>query len=100
MSIPRPEHYDSLLFACCCKNPLCTDPLETERLWPVGSMISYGKLPGQKYMINWPIEGNDYYVNMIEMDPEQRQAWRQADPFLDRILTVTQAITELREEEL
>ena len=36
-------------------------------------MISYGRLPNQKYMINWPIEGNDYYVNMIEMDQEQRQ---------------------------
>ena len=23
-------------------------------------------------MINWPIEGNDYYLNLIEMTPEQR----------------------------
>jgi len=73
VSIPRPEHYDSLLFACSCENLLCTDPLEEDRLWPAESMISYGRLPNQKYMINWPIEGNDYYVNMIEMDPGQRQ---------------------------
>jgi hypothetical protein len=72
VSIPRPEHYDPLLFACSCENPLCTDPLEEERLWPAESMISYGKLPNEKYMINWPIEGNDYYVNMIEMDRGQR----------------------------
>jgi len=39
-------------------------------------------------------------IEFFKMDQEQRQAWRQADPFLDRILTVTQAITELREEEL
>ena len=36
----------------------------------------------------------------FKMDPEQRQAWTQADPFLDRILTVTQAITELRDDNL
>ena len=37
-------------------------------------MITYGKLPNDKYMINWPIEGNDYYVNLIEMTPEEREA--------------------------
>ena len=37
-------------------------------------MITYGKLPNDKYMINWPIEGNDYYVNLIEMTPEERAA--------------------------
>ena len=26
-----------------------------------------------KYMINWPIEGNDYYVNLIEMTREERE---------------------------
>lgn len=73
VTLPRPKNYDSLLFACSCQNPLCTDPLEKERIWPAASMISYGKLPNQKYMINWPIEGNDYYVNMIEMNRDQRQ---------------------------
>lgn len=23
-------------------------------------------------MINWPIEGNDFYANMVDMTPEQR----------------------------
>ncbi len=32
-----------------------------------------GKLPNNKYMINWPIEGNDYYVNLIEMTREERE---------------------------
>ena len=35
-------------------------------------MITYGRLPNHKYMINWPIEGNDYYINLIEMTPEER----------------------------
>jgi hypothetical protein len=36
-------------------------------------MITYGKLPNNKYMINWPIEGNDYYLNLIEMSPQERE---------------------------
>jgi hypothetical protein len=39
-------------------------------------------------------------IEFFKMDQEQRQAWRAADPFLDRILKVTAAITELREENL
>ncbi len=35
-------------------------------------MLNYGKLPNSKYMINWPLSGNDYYVNLIEMDPRER----------------------------
>lgn len=35
-------------------------------------MITYGKLPNNKYMINWPIEGNDYYTNILELTSEQR----------------------------
>lgn len=73
VSIERPVGYDSSIYACCCANPLCINPKEPERIWPVDMMISYGKLPGGKYMINWPIEGNDFYLNIIEMDPEQRE---------------------------
>ena len=39
-------------------------------------------------------------IEYFKMNQEQKQAWRDNDPFLDRILTVTQAITELREENL
>ncbi len=73
VSIPRPEGYDSTLFACACKNLLCLSPKEPERLWGKNEMITYGKLPDNKYMINWPIEGNDYYLNLIEMSPQERE---------------------------
>ena len=73
VSIERAVGYDSSMYACCCANPLCINPKEPERIWPADMMISYGKLPGEKYMINWPIEGNDFYLNIIEMDPEQRE---------------------------
>lgn len=42
-------------------------------MWSREMMITYGKLPDGKYMINWPIEGNDYYVDMIDMTPEERR---------------------------
>lgn len=36
-------------------------------------MLNYGKLPNQKYMINWPAHGNDYYLNIIEAKPIDRE---------------------------
>jgi hypothetical protein len=36
-------------------------------------MLDYGKLPNKKYMINWPNHGNDYYVNIVEMTPAERE---------------------------
>lgn len=74
VSIAEPEGYDKWEFAGCCDNPLCINPKEPDRIWPAPMMISYGKLPGEKYMINWPIEGNDYYVNLVEMTPSQRDS--------------------------
>jgi len=36
-------------------------------------MLDYGKLPNNKYMINWPNCGNDFYLNWPELTFEQRQ---------------------------
>ena len=68
----RPEGYDRSLFACSCINPLCSGEGNDMARWSCEMMLNYGKLPNNKYMINWPLSGNDYYVNMIEMDPEDR----------------------------
>lgn len=73
-----PSDYDKQKFACCCKNALCVNPSEPNRLWEKDMMLSYGRLPGGKYMINWPIEGNDYYSNIIEMTPSEREHVYQA----------------------
>lgn len=72
VTIPRPDGYNPNEFACSCANPICTTPKEPDRVWSKEMMMTYGKLPNQKYMINWPIEGNDYYINLIEMTPEER----------------------------
>ena len=77
--IPEPDDYDVSEFACCCTNPVCKHPKEEYRMWGPQDMITYGKLPNGKYMINWPLEGNDFYCNAIEMTPEQRDsAFREA----------------------
>lgn len=73
VTIPMPEGYDPKEFACACANDQCISPKEPDRVWSKEMMITYGKLPNNKYMINWPIEGNDYYVNLIEMSPKARQ---------------------------
>lgn len=72
--IPEPDGYDVAEFACCCTNPVCRHPKEEYRMWGPEDMITYGKLPNGKYMINWPLEGNDFYTNAIEMTPVQRDS--------------------------
>ncbi len=86
-SIERPADYDSTLYLNSCINPLNHDiyfengtPIRADvklALHPVETMLTYGKLPvtgpDAKYMINWPAEGNDVYVNVIEAAPERRK---------------------------
>lgn len=72
VSIPKPEGYNVADFACSAENVNCTNPKEPDRMWSKEKMITYGELPNKQYMINWPIEGNDYYINLIEMTPEER----------------------------
>lgn len=72
VTIPRPAGYEPSEFACCCINDHCVTPKEPNRMWSKEKMITYGRMPGDKYMINWPIEGNDFYANMIDMTPEER----------------------------
>ena len=72
--IDQPEGYDPSLFYCATENDKCNPSTPMNRtLWPKKDMINYGRLPGQKYMINWPINGNDYYLNAIEMSREERE---------------------------
>ncbi len=71
-TIAKPANYDPSQFYCACKTEKCTTPKEKTRVWGCDKMLEYGKLPNNKYMINWPIEGNDYYVNLVEMTNDER----------------------------
>ena len=82
MTIERPEGYDPSPFYNSCLNPLNTENVTGQTIWSPEMMITYGRTPEGRYMINWPIYGNDYYVNSIEMSPEERaDAYRKAKDF-------------------
>lgn len=74
VSIPEPEGYDKSDFACSCRSANCVNATHGRVLWSPREMLDYGKLPNGKYMLNWPIEGNDYYTNIIELSPAERAA--------------------------
>lgn len=71
-TIECPENYDPSLFYCSCRSPKCSDP--NLKPWEDAMVMKYGKLPNGKYMINWPMKGNDYYTNIIELDKSGREA--------------------------
>lgn len=76
--IERPEGYDRELYRDCCMNPLArndngVNPLG-QTLWPPEQMLSYGTFPDGEMMINWPICGNDIYIDYLPMSPAKREA--------------------------
>lgn len=71
VKIDKPEGYDASEFYCSTSHVDC--PESDKALWSPQQMMNYGKLPNDKSMINWPIYGNDYYSNLIEMSKEERE---------------------------
>jgi hypothetical protein len=71
--VERPKNYDSLEFDA---SSLSFYKDSTRTMPPVNAikMLNYGKLPGNKYMLNWPIYGNDIYLNVVEKTPKERAA--------------------------
>ena len=65
MKIETPINYDPSEFYCSTSSINC--PESGKALWSPDQMMNYGKLPNDKIMINWPIYGNDYYSNLLEM---------------------------------
>ena len=71
VKIDKPKGYDASEFYCSTSHKDC--PASDKALWSPQQMMNYGKLPNDKIMINWPIYGNDYYSNLIEMSKEERE---------------------------
>lgn len=70
--IAKPKGYDPREFthACDVQDPASHD---NTPIIDCTKMITYGKLPNGKYMINWPKDGNDIYLNIIEKSPKERE---------------------------
>ncbi|HVZ57989.1 MAG TPA: FAD-dependent oxidoreductase, partial [Chitinophagaceae bacterium] len=69
--IRRPADYDERRYYCCNTDAPCQG-----KPWNgnTAKMLAYGKLPNNKYMINWPFHGNDYYLNVVEGHEAERRA--------------------------
>lgn len=73
VAMAQPDGYNPQDFACSCANRLCDSLSTVQPLHSPAKMLSYGKLPGDEYMINWPICGNDFYANVIDLTLAQRE---------------------------
>jgi len=70
-TIAKPLNYDPLAYDCCCTSAPCSGkPYKVDAT----GMLNYGKLPGNKYMLNWPAHGNDFYLYAMEDDYKTRKA--------------------------
>jgi hypothetical protein len=69
-TIPRPVGYDSVKFFKSCISVFNSDSIASH--WTAQKMLNYGKIKNNKYMLNWPASGNDYYLNVIEEKPDER----------------------------
>ncbi|MEB3294974.1 MAG: FAD-dependent oxidoreductase [Synechococcales bacterium] len=65
--IPQPPHYDPFKFAQAWEN------------YGSKQFLNYGRLPGDRFMMNWPIHGNDYGEGLHRLieSPEARQEFLQ-----------------------
>jgi len=67
--VEKPKDYNPQVYACACNR------VNGEMFGAVSGceqMLNYGKLPNNKYMINWPNCGNDFYLNWPELSPKER----------------------------
>lgn len=70
-TIAKPVGYDRNEFACACdvSDPAGDGTPDNDCF----QMMQYGRLPNNKYMINWPKCGNDIYLNIIEQSSAERE---------------------------
>lgn len=72
-TIVKPNGYDPMEF-----DGVCTDYYNNKTLKAPNvdakKMLDYGRLPHNKYMINWPNAGNDTYLNIVNLNATEREA--------------------------
>jgi hypothetical protein len=70
-TIANPPDYDPAEFECFCREACHT---AFDSIMDCQTVLNYGRLPNDKFMINWPNDGNDYYVNPIPMSYQARDS--------------------------
>jgi len=71
-TIPRPDGYDPAEFDCS-STSYCKDATRERPTVDARRMLDYARLPGGKYLVNWPGYGNDTYLNVVELDDAARE---------------------------
>lgn len=66
--LPEPPGYKPGQYRCLC-DLVCDAPDAID----CTLMLNYARLPNQKYLINWPNNGNDYYLNAAALTPAERE---------------------------
>ncbi len=70
-TIVKPKNYTPSEFDAACSDYYFD---KTRKAPNVDSkkMLEYAKLPNNKYMLNWPLYGNDTYLNIVELNEAGR----------------------------
>lgn len=71
-TIPRPAGYDPAEFDCS-STSYCKDATREKPTVDARKMLDYARLPGGKYLVNWPKYGNDTYLNVVGLDDAARE---------------------------
>ncbi len=71
-TIPKPAKYNPLEFDGACTDYFIDTTMKEKPNVTAQKMLDYGKLPNNKYMINWPKKGNDTYLNIINLSLKER----------------------------
>jgi len=74
-TISKPPDYDPDHYLGCCREH-CRPSQDVQI--DARKMLSYGRLPNGKYMLNWPIQGNDFYLDVLNEIPIERDSKYQA----------------------
>ena len=72
--VSKPASYNPDLFKGCCSD---WSAKGDQNLVSAKKMLDYGRLPNKKYMINWPICGNDFKAPDLNCSREEREAYLQ-----------------------
>ena len=70
-TIAKPENYDPSEFDGACTSFYNNKNNKAPSV-DAKKMLDYGRLPNNKYMLNWPNKGNDTYLNLVELSKAQR----------------------------